>query len=148
MVSNISLRFPGRTVKEGKTLFFFDEIQDCPRARLAFKNFKNDGRYKVVGSGLYLRINGYAAGDTTPAPTGSENIFHMKTMDHEEFLWAVGYREEQVDALSGYFERRKPVPAGSHNLYRGLFLKYECIGDFQEWLKSIWGPEELLMLSD
>lgn len=130
LVSNISLRFPGRTVSREKALFFFDEIQDCPRARLAFKNFKNDGRYKVVGSGSYLGINGYVIGDTTPAPTGCENVFHMKTMDFEEFLWAVGYSEEQVDTLCGYFERKEPVPVSNHNLYRSLFLKYACIGGF------------------
>ena len=28
--------------------------------------------------------------DTTPAPTGYDDVYHMKTMDFEEFLWAIG----------------------------------------------------------
>lgn len=110
IVSNISLRFPDIRIDNERTLFFFDEIQDCPRARLSFKNFKNDGRYKVISSGSYLGINGYVIGDTTPAPTGYEDVFHMKTMDYEEFLWAMGYRQEQIDVLISCFEEKRPVP--------------------------------------
>ena len=93
LMSTISLRFPSASFSPNKTLIFFDEIQDCPRARLAFKNFKNDGRFHVIGSGSYLGINGYVIGDATPAPTGYEDVIPMKTMDFEEFLWALGYKE-------------------------------------------------------
>ena len=65
-------------------MIFFDEIQDCHKARLSFKN---DGRYNVIGSGLYLVINGYVIGDTTPAPTGYEDVMQMKTMDFEALVF-------------------------------------------------------------
>ena len=130
IVSNISLRFPHIDFKLDKTLIFFDEIQDCPRARLSFKNFKNDRRYKVIGSGSYLGINGYVAGDTTPIPIGYENVFQMKTMDFEEFLWAMGYKEEQINFLVKCFNEKKPIPENIHNLYKELYLKYACIGGF------------------
>ena len=42
LISNISLRFPEIDIKPENTLLFFDEIQECPRARLSFKNFEND----------------------------------------------------------------------------------------------------------
>ena len=93
IISNISLRFPDIKINSNDTLLFFDEIQECPRARLAFKNFELDGRYDVIGSGSYLGINGYVVGDATPVPTGYEDVFHMRTMDFEEFLWANGYNE-------------------------------------------------------
>ena len=54
LISNISLRFPSVQITPGDTLIFFDEIQECPRARLSFKNFEKDGRYDVIGSGSYL----------------------------------------------------------------------------------------------
>ncbi len=130
IVSNISLRFPDIRIDKERTLFFFDEIQACPRARLSFKNFKNDGRYNVISSGSYFGINGYVIGDTTPAPTGCEDVFHMKTMDYEEFLWAMGYRQEQIDVLIGCFEEKRPVPGNIHELFKSLFLKYACIGGF------------------
>ena len=136
IISNISLRFPNIDFKQDKTLIFFDEIQDCPRARLSFKNFKNDGRYKVIGSGSYLGINGYVRGDTTPIPIGYENVLQMKTMDFEEFLWAMGYKEEQINAIVDCFNEKKPVPENIHILYKDLFLKYACIGGFPKVVKE------------
>lgn len=119
-----------------KTLLFFDEIQDCPRARLSFKNFKNDGRFNVVGNGSYLGINGYIRGDTTPAPTGYDAAFRMKTMDFEEFLWAMGYRQEQISSLSMYFENKISVPQNVHEIFKNLFLKYVSIGGFPKVVKK------------
>jgi len=136
IISNISLRFPKTALNPSKTLLFFDEIQDCPRARLSFKNFKNDGRFNVIGSGSYLGINGYIRGDTTPAPTGCDTVFHMKTMDFEEFLWAMGYRQEQISSLSMYFENKIPVPQNVHEIFKNLFLKYVSIGGFPKVVKK------------
>ena len=136
IISNISLRFPNSFIDPKNTLIFFDEIQDCPKARLSFKNFKNDGRYHVIGSGSYLGINGYVIGDDTPAPTGYESVFQMHTMDFEEFLWAMGYKEEQINLLIECFNNKKPVPTNVHELYKELFLKYACIGGFPKVIKE------------
>lgn len=136
LVSNISLRFPTLSIKPENTLIFFDEIQECPRARLSFKNFEKDGRYNVIGSGSYLGINGYVAGDSTPAPTGYDDVYNMKTMDFEEFLWANGYSEEQINVLVNCFDNKSPVPDNAHELYKNLFLKYLCIGGFPKVVKE------------
>lgn len=136
LISNISLRFPNKKIEPKNTIVFFDEIQECSRARLSFKNFEKDGRYKVIGSGSYLGINGYIKGDTTPAPTGYDNVYKMKTMDFEEFLWALGYSEKQIDILLNYFNKKEHVPENIHNLYKEVFLKYACIGGFPKVVKE------------
>ena len=136
IISNISLRFPNKTINPKDTLIFFDEIQDCPRARLSFKNFAQDGRYDVVGSGSYLGINGYMVGDSTPVPTGYEDVFNMHTMDFEEFLWASGIRKEQIEKLRYIFSNRGQVPDAMHNVFKDLFLKYACVGGFPEAVKA------------
>ncbi len=130
IISNISLRFPKLKITPENTLIFFDEIQDCPNARLAFKNFKTDGRYIVIGSGSYLGINGYIIGDSTPAPTGYEDVFNMKTMDFEEFLWALGYDDTKINFLVDSFNKKMIIPENIHTLYKDLFFKYLCIGGF------------------
>lgn len=136
LISNISLHYPQVNFDSKKLLLFFDEIQDCPRARLAFKNFKNDGRYLVIGSGSYLGINGYVIGDTTPTPIGYEDVFSMKTMDFEEFLWALGYQEKQIESLLTYFFDKKTIPDNMHQIFKNLFLKYACIGGFPKVIKE------------
>ncbi len=136
IISNLSLRFPNIDFNPKKIILFFDEIQDCPRARLSFKNFKVDGRYIVIGSGSYLGINDYVIGDSTPTPTGYEDVFHMKTMDFEEFLWALGYKEEQINFLYECFVKRNAIPLNMHNLYKDIFNKYLCIGGFPKVVKE------------
>ncbi|MBQ3713456.1 MAG: ATP-binding protein [Spirochaetia bacterium] len=136
LISNISLRFPSVQITPGDTLIFFDEIQECPRARLSFKNFEKDGRYDVVGSGSYLGINGYVVGDSTPAPTGYDDVYRMYTMDFEEFMWALGYSREQISAMEEYFRTKKPVPEPMHKKFKELFIKYACVGGFPKAVKA------------
>ena len=144
LVSNISLRFPKQKIDPKNSLFFFDEIQECPRARLSFKSFEKDGRYRVIGSGSYLGINGYLVGDSTPAPTGYDNVISMKTMDFEEFLWASGYSEETVNELVDLFRKKKPIPENRHLLFKELFAKYACIGGFPKVVKEFVSSHNLM----
>ena len=136
IISNISLRFPDVVIDPSNTLLYFDEIQECPEARLAFKKFKLDGRYDVIGSGSYLGINGYVIGDTTPIPIGYEEVYNMHTMDFEEFLWANGYTEEKNKVIFDAFVMRQAVPENVHNIYRELFRKYICVGGFPDAVKK------------
>ncbi len=130
ILSNISLRFPDKNLEPKNTLIFFDEIQECPRARLSFKNFKNETNFKIIGSGSYLGINGYVLGDSTPSPIGYEEVIDMNTMDFEEFLWALGYKDDQIDRLVQYFNNKESIPLNIHNLFKDIYLKYACIGGF------------------
>ena len=144
IISNISLRFLKTNIDPKKTLFFFDEIQECPKARLSFKNFEKDGRYLVIGSGSYLGINGYVIGDSTPAPTGYDEIFKMNTLDFEEFLWARGYNETHIEELIKYFANKNRIPDNIHNIYKEEFLKYICIGGFPKVVKEYINTKNIL----
>lgn len=144
IISNISLHFPNIVINPSNTLLYFDEIQECPKARLAFKNFKIDGRYDVIGSGSYLGINGYVIGDTTPVPTGYEDVYHMHTLDFEEFLWANGYTEEKNETIVNAFVTRNPVPDNIHNIYKELFTKYICVGGFPDAIKKYLDNHNLM----
>ena len=136
IISNLSLRFPQIKIEPHNTLIFFDEIQECPKARLSFKNFKIDGRYDVIGSGSYLGINGYVVGDSTPIPTGYDEVFNMHTMDFEEFLWANSYTPNQIDELGSYFYKKETISENIHNIYKDLFNKYICVGGFPKAVKE------------
>ena len=127
IISNISLRFPDIKIEPHNTLIFFDEIQDCPRARLAFKSFAKDGRFDVIGSGSYLGINGYISGDLTPAPTGYEEVYNMHTLDFEEFLWANNFSKRNIDRLEDLFKAKKPVDKTTHEVLKNKNINNERI---------------------
>ena len=87
IIKKLSLQFASFVFAPGETILILDEIQDCPRARLALKSFKEDGRFEVIASGSYIGLNLEQKGESVvPMPNGAEDIFHMKTMDFEEFL--------------------------------------------------------------
>ena len=130
IISLISLNFPNTPIEEKNTLLIFDEIQDCPRARLSLKNFVLDKRYDVIASGSFLGINGYNLREAVPSPVGYEYILTMKAMDFEEFLWANGYTENQLMILEEHFSDFTPMDSYSHSLFKKLFSLYLCIGGY------------------
>ena len=133
IIKKLSLQFTDFIFVPNQTILILDEIQDCPRARLALKSFKEDGRFEVVASGSYIGLNIEQKGNSsTPMPNGAEDIFYMKTMDFEEFLWANGYSDEQISVLLSYLKNKEPVPDNIHNKIKTLFKEYICVGGYPE----------------
>ena len=137
LIKKISLQFPDFVFVPHETVLILDEIQDCPLARLSLKNFKNDGQFEVIASGSYIGLNMEQKGDSaTPKPNGAEDVIHMKTMDFEEFLWANGYSDDQIDTLISYFNNREPIPSNVHVKLKELFKEYICVGGYPEAVKK------------
>ena len=131
IIKNLSALFPSFKFVPHETILILDEIQDCPKARLAFKSFKEDGRYEVIASGSYIGLN-LDSSSGVPKPNGSEDFYEMKTMDFEEFLWALGYNDEHIINLLEYFKKKQAVPETIHNQMKQLFKEYICVGGYPE----------------
>ena len=127
----------GVSLIPGKTLIFFDEIQECPDARTAIKFLVEDGRFDYVESGSLLGVN---SGETHSYPVGFEEIHRMYPMDLEEFALANGIPEDVLDHVRSSFEDRKPVSAGVHEALSRLFRLYVLTGGMpavvQEFVSS------------
>lgn len=136
IVKELSVKMPLPNLISDKTIFLFDEVQECPRALLSFKTNANDPRYDFIASGSYLGVNGYVVGDETPKPVGSVEEFDMRTLDFEEFLWAKGYKDEQVGYLKGAFASKTPLSNSMHESFSSLFREYLCVGGFPEAVKN------------
>ena len=137
IIKKLSLQFPDFVFIPRKTVLIFDEIQDCPRARLALKSFKEDGRFEVIASGSYIGLNmEQKSSIPVPMPNGAEEIIRMKTMDFEEFLWANGYTDEQIENLLSYFRKKETIPENIHQKLRSLFKEYICVGGYPETVKK------------
>ena len=132
IITELSVKMPLPDLKEGRTVFVFDEVQDCPRALLSLKTNEKERRYDFIASGSYLGVNGYVVGDETPKPSGSTETFDMRTMDFEEFLWAKGYPGDIVSHLKEALMEKKALSAAMHESFTRLFREYLCVGGFPE----------------
>lgn len=131
IMMNITTRYPDVRLTPGETLLFFDEIQECPRARTALKSFATDERrrYRVVASGSLL---GHHLNDVPLIPIGSEEPMFMGPMDFEEYLWAIGMSEDTLGYIRDRIRRTEPFDDAFLDIMMGHFRRYLVIGGMPE----------------
>ena len=117
----------------GRTLLFFDEIQEFPDIATSFKDFKADGRYDVISSGSMLGVH-YK--QIASIPVGFKTDCNLASLDFEEFLWACGYDENFIDGLFAHIVERRPFDAMTFDLMKRLFLDYCALGGMPEILRN------------
>ena len=96
ILKEITLRRPNIELIPNDTLIFFDEMQECVSTATSLKAFREDGRYDVICSGSLMGIN-YKKIESNSVGNKEDYILH--SMDFEEFLWAKGYNEDQIEDL-------------------------------------------------
>lgn len=133
IIRNISFIEPSLKFVPGDTLIFFDELQDLPDCATSLKSFKIDGRYDVICSGSMMGIN-YKKIESNSV--GYKEDFEMQSMDFEEFLWAKGYSEEQIESLFHYMVEVKPLPESVYAAMLISFREYMVIGGMPEVVNS------------
>ena len=125
IIKNISLIDPNLEFIDGKTLIFFDELQDCINCATALKSFNEDGRYDVICSGSLMGIN---YNEIESNSVGNKEDYEMYSMDFEEFLWAKGYKEEQIEELYNNMKTLKPFSDIELKVMFDNFREYMIIG--------------------
>lgn len=135
--NKLSLYLPGMKLIPGKTLFFFDEIQNCGGARTALKFLACDLNYDFIASGSLLGLEYGEDGDENvdipdSIPVGYEMPITMYSLDFEEFLWAYGYKDQQISYLKTFFDNGEKVPDVINDKLESLFRQYMVIGGMPE----------------
>ena len=125
IIKNISLIDPSKKFIPGKTLLFFDEIQEYPEIATSLKFFDIDGRFDVICSGSLLGINNKKIESNS---VGYKTDFNMYSLDFEEFLWAKGYSEEVIDDILDHMKELKPFSELEHSVFTAHFLDYCILG--------------------
>ncbi len=125
IVRNLTLIDPSLQFTSDDTLFFFDEMQDCPACATSLKAFKIDGRYDVICSGSLMGIN-YREIESNSV--GYKEDYTMHSMDFEEFLWAKGYNEVFVGQLYEKMLAVTPLSNVEMSVMGELFREYMTIG--------------------
>ena len=125
IIKNISLRNPNFEFIPGETLIFFDELQDCINCATSLKSFNQDRRYDVICSGSLMGIN---YNEIESNSVGNKEDYEMYSMDFEEFLWAKGYKEEQIEELYEHMINLTPLSTTELSVMFENFKEYMIIG--------------------
>lgn len=133
IIKNISLINPNFKFVPNKTLIFFDEIQDCINAATSLKSFNIDKRYDVICSGSLMEIN---YNEIESNSVGNKQDYEMYSMDFEEFLWAKGYSEEQINDLYIHMKECKPLSKITYDVMFNNFQEYMIIGGMPAIVKT------------
>ena len=121
----------------GRTLVFFDEVQECREIVTAVKFLVEDGRFKYILSGSLLGIE---LKNIRSMPVGYMDILQMYPMDLREFAEAAHVSDRVLSSLEECFLETKPVDALVHGQMMELFRLYLIVGGMPaavaEYLKS------------
>lgn len=132
IITNLSAMGFGPFV-EGKTLVFFDEIQECPNARTAIKFLVEEHLFDYIESGSLLGIN-YKP--VPSYPVGYEERYDVYPLDFEEFLWAKGVSDDVIEIIKKSYRQLSPVPEFIHQQISRYYSEYLVVGGMPEAVQT------------
>ncbi|MBO7048632.1 MAG: ATP-binding protein [Spirochaetia bacterium] len=135
----------GKDMVPGKTLIFFDEVQECKEIVTQIKYLVQDGRYTYILSGSLL---GVIFNDLLSVPVGYMGILQMFPLDFEEFAWANGVDDKVIDALKYSFDTKTPVDSFIHNRMLELVRLYLIIGGMPASVETFVNSNNLYSVLD
>lgn len=109
----------------GKTLIFFDEVQECKEIVTVIKFLVDEGSYRYVLSGSLL---GVELNDIRSLPVGYLSEMQMYPLDFEEFAMAIGIPTTVIDSLRLSYESKNAVDEFIHNKMSDLVKLYLIVG--------------------
>lgn len=91
-INNLITSINRQAINPGKTLLFFDEIQECPNAIMALRYYKElMPKLHVIAAGSLLEF--VLNDESFRMPVGRVHSLYVYPMTFKEFLWALGYTE-------------------------------------------------------
>ena len=129
IIKNITFIEPSIKLIPRQTLIFFDELQDNPDCATSLKSFMIDGRFDVICSGSLMGIN-YNKIESNSV--GYKEDYEMHSLDFEEFLWANGYSNSQIENLYDHMRNLKPFSQSVLDAMFEMFRTYITIGGMPE----------------
>ena len=131
LVTNLSL-FADHPFEKGKTVVFFDEIQEFKELATKIKFWVDEGSFRYIFSGSLL---GVELKGLRSAPVGYLKTLTMYPLDFEEFLQIYNFTDELKESLYTSFTERKPVNEEVHNRMMKIFNTYLNVGGMPSAVK-------------
>lgn len=122
----------GISLKPGKSVIIFDEVQFCPKARQAIKFLVKDGRFHYIETGSLISIKKNIKEILIPS---EEQRLNMYPFDFEEFLWAIG-KEPTFGLIRYSYEHLKPLGDAVNREMMKLFRLYILVGGMPQAINA------------
>lgn len=132
--------YANKPLKPGKTLIFFDEVEEYADILTWVKALVDEGRFKYALSGSLL---GLELKNVRSEPVGYMSEFQMFPLDFEEFIRNVGVSDEVMDSVHEAWEQRKPVDAYIHEKLIRLFNLYLIVGGMPQAVQTYVDTNDL-----
>ena len=131
ITSLISTKLSNVAFVPNKTIIFFDEIQECAKARASLKYFYLDKRYDVISSGSLLGVKNYNQDFSRSVSVGYETFIDMYPMNFKEFLLAMK-KESLIPFIEKSLINLNEIDEFIHQELLELFRSYLVIGGMPE----------------
>ena len=132
--------YANKPLKPGKTLIFFDEVEEYADILTWVKALVDEGRFKYALSGSLL---GLELKNVRSEPVGYMSEFQMFPLDFEEFIHNVGVSGEVMDAVREAWEQHKQVDAYIHEKLIRLFNLYLIVGGMPQAVQTYVDTNDL-----
>ena len=109
----------------GKTVIFFDEVQECKEIVTAVKFLVEDGRYHYILSGSLL---GVELKDIRSVPVGYMAVMEMYPLNFFEFCRANKVSQRIFDMLQECWDKKESTDQMIHEKLLDLFHLYLIVG--------------------
>lgn len=118
---------------EHDTLIFVDEIQELPEIVTLIKALVEDGRYSYAFSGSML---GTEFKGISSFPVGFVDHFIMRSLDFEEFCWAIGIGQDVLDRVRECVRYGRMVDDYLHEAFSKNFRAHVVAGGMPEVVQN------------
>lgn len=132
LVERLSL-MAGHKVTPGKTLIFFDEVQEAQNLVTLSKYLVEDARFRLIMSGSML---GVELRHVKSFPVGFLHVETMFPLDFEEFCQNLGMPSTLWARMGTHFEERRPFDPTLHEQLLRLFRLYIVVGGMPAAVQS------------
>ena len=131
--------YSGVSLKPGKSLLFFDEIQACPNAIRALRFYHEEmPGLHVVAAGSMLE---FALSEIPSFGVGRISSLFLYPLSFREFLWAIG--REELDRLAQNAGLQQPLDAVLHQTLLEKFRIYQILGGMPAVISALIAGSDL-----
>lgn len=132
-----------RPLTPGKTLIFFDEVQEYADILTWVKALVDEGsfRYALSGSLLGLELKNIRS-----VPVGYMTEYQMYPLDFNEFIRNIGISDEVIASVRESWEQLRPVDTYIHSKLMQLFNLYLIVGGMPQAVQTYKDSNDLQLV--